>query len=156
MPNIEGTFSISEEKMMRRILTAKIVFLLTGIMVSAGAFAIDLTVEVSGYDKLAGTTMIGLFDNQYAFEKGGESVAGVRQQVVDEPVKVTFKNLHEGEYAVRVFNDTNNNGKLDKNMLGIPSEQYGFSNGGGRFGPPDFEKAKFYVTEDRTIKITLN
>jgi uncharacterized protein (DUF2141 family) len=35
--------------------------------------------------------------------------------------------LPVGRYAVAVYHDLNDNGKLDKNVLGIPKEPYGFS-----------------------------
>jgi uncharacterized protein (DUF2141 family) len=52
--------------------------------------------------------------------------------------------LPHGEYAIAVFVDLNGNGKMDKNFLGIPKEQYGFSNNVmGRMAAPSFEQAKF-------------
>src|SRR5262245_49789263 len=33
-----------------------------------------------------------------------------------------------GDYGVAVFHDENSNGKMDKYVLGIPLEPYGFSN----------------------------
>jgi uncharacterized protein (DUF2141 family) len=51
-----------------------------------------------------------------------------------------------GDYGVAVFHDENSNGKMDKNVLGIPLESYGFSNNVRiTFGPPKWEEAKFTV-----------
>jgi uncharacterized protein (DUF2141 family) len=51
-----------------------------------------------------------------------------------------------GDYGVAVFHDENSNGKMDKNVLGIPLEPYGFSNNVRiTFGPPKWEEAKFTV-----------
>ncbi|HPZ89719.1 MAG TPA: DUF2141 domain-containing protein, partial [Flavihumibacter sp.] len=41
---------------------------------------------------------------------------------------VPFDNIPDGTYAVSVFLDENDNGKLDANGFGIPKEDYGFSN----------------------------
>jgi uncharacterized protein (DUF2141 family) len=50
----------------------------------------------------------------------------------------------------------NDNGKLDKNFIGIPKEPYGFSNDkAGSFGPPDFEDILVEVNEDTTISIKI-
>lgn len=38
--------------------------------------------------------------------------------------KVIFKNIHHGIYAVSVLHDENNNGLMDKNFFGIPTEGY--------------------------------
>lgn len=47
------------------------------------------------------------------------------------------------EIAVAVYLDANDNQKLDKNFLGIPTESIGFSNNPVvRFGPPSFDETK--------------
>jgi uncharacterized protein (DUF2141 family) len=52
-----------------------------------------------------------------------------------------------GEVAIAAFQDANENEKLDKNSLGIPTERYGFSNNPKRgFGPPSFQQAKFNLS----------
>jgi uncharacterized protein (DUF2141 family) len=48
--------------------------------------------------------------------------------------------LAPGRYAVAVMHDENANNELDTNMLGIPTEGYGFSRDAtGWFGPPSFD-----------------
>lgn len=55
-----------------------------------------------------------------------------------------FEKIPPGVYALSAFHDKNANGKLDTNLLSIPSEDYGASNNArGSFGPPSFEDAKF-------------
>ena len=64
--------------------------------------------------------------------------------------------LPYGEYAVTLFVDSNGNKKLDKNFLGIPKEQYGFSNNVmGRMSPPTFDQAKFAIAGPTTQNIKL-
>ena len=56
-----------------------------------------------------------------------------------------------GDYGIAVFHDENKNGKMDKNLLGIPLEPYGFSNNvRATFGPPKWEKGKISVTNPTT------
>jgi uncharacterized protein (DUF2141 family) len=44
--------------------------------------------------------------------------------------------------AIAVYHDENNDGQLNRNRLGIPTERYGFSrNARGLTGPPGFEQA---------------
>ena len=58
--------------------------------------------------------------------------------------------LREGTYAIGFYIDKNQNEKIDTNFLGIPKEQFGFSNDVmGKFGPPSFEAASF-VHKDET------
>ena len=46
---------------------------------------------------------------------------------------------------------------LDKDFLGMPTEQYGFSNNArGRFGPPPFARAAFTLNAPQmTVAIEL-
>ena len=55
-----------------------------------------------------------------------------------------------GEYALLVYYDENDNGKIDKNFIGIPKEPLGFSNRYKPKGPPSFSRAAFTLTEDET------
>jgi len=64
--------------------------------------------------------------------------------------------MTHGEYAITFFVDTNGNFKMDKNFLGIPKEQYGFSNNVmGRMSAPSFDQAKFTITGPTSQNITL-
>lgn len=65
-------------------------------------------------------------------------------------------NLPHGKYAVSVFQDLNQNGKLDTNFLGIPTEPYGYSqNPRPRFRAATFEEAAFEYSGKAT-KIVIN
>jgi uncharacterized protein (DUF2141 family) len=70
---------------------------------------------------------------------------------------VTVPNVPKGTWAVLAYQDENQNDKLDRNLIGIPSENYGFSRDArGRFGPPDYEAAAIEVGDELTIaKIKL-
>ena len=59
---------------------------------------------------------------------------------------------------MNAFHDENGNGELDTNLVGIPSEGYGFANDPViRFGPPDFEAAAVTVGEGSEVAVlTLN
>jgi uncharacterized protein (DUF2141 family) len=55
-----------------------------------------------------------------------------------------FRGVRGGVYGVSAFHDENRNGKLDTNLLGIPSEDYCASRDArGSFGPPSFDDARF-------------
>ena len=59
-------------------------------------------------------------------------------------VKTTITGLPEGEYAVAVLHDINDNDKLDKNFLGMPKEPYGFFRAFKPvFSAPSFAACKF-------------
>jgi uncharacterized protein (DUF2141 family) len=57
--------------------------------------------------------------------------------------------------AIAAYHDVNDNGELDKNALGIPSERYGFTGGArGLTGPPSFDEAVIEIT-DKPIEISI-
>jgi uncharacterized protein (DUF2141 family) len=65
--------------------------------------------------------------------------------------------LEPGEYAIAVYQDVNENGKLDQSRLGLPTEHYGFSNNPKiLFGPPAFNACAFRVNQhSNKLSITL-
>ena len=72
--------------------------------------------------------------------------------IIDNKSSFSVPNLRPGKYAVRYYHDENMNGKMETNLVGKPTEGYGFSNNViGKFGPPPFEKWLFEVTGDKKI-----
>ncbi len=67
--------------------------------------------------------------------------------------------LVPGDYAIAAFHDEDRDGDLNTNLLGMPTEGYGFSNEArGLFGPPGFDAAAFVIEADErrpvvTVKI---
>jgi uncharacterized protein (DUF2141 family) len=65
--------------------------------------------------------------------------------------------LPSGEYAFTAYLDSNRNGKLDTNFIGIPKEPVALSNGARpRFGPPKFADAAFSLDREgvtQTIRL---
>jgi uncharacterized protein (DUF2141 family) len=72
-----------------------------------------------------------------------------------------FNNVPAGTYAATVLDDTNSNGKMDFNKIGIPTKGYGFSNNAKPTvlppGPPSFKKASFEYSGSgvKTVQIDI-
>lgn len=65
---------------------------------------------------------------------------------------VYFYGLPPGSYAMLVFHDENNNGKMDRTFLGIPKEGYGASNNHLPFASaPSFESSQFSVRDKEMV-----
>jgi uncharacterized protein (DUF2141 family) len=109
-----------------------------------------LTVKVHQIRPVSGNLMVGVFNTERGFPD--DYYRGIKVQIVDTVMAVTFTGLPGGKYAVSVYQDLNKNGQLDKNMLGIPKEKYGFSN---KDNKPDYKKSVFDLTRDVTVNITL-
>jgi uncharacterized protein (DUF2141 family) len=72
--------------------------------------------------------------------------------IKDKSCLFTIKNLAAGKYAVRFYHDENLNQVMETNVVGKPTEGYGFSNNvTGTFGMPPFEKWLFSLNENQTI-----
>lgn len=119
------------------------------------AFAADLTVEVDGISTQKGAIMLGLFDA--ATYDGEQALEGARIEVDGSQVSVTFEDLAPGEYAVRLYQDLNDDGEFNTGNFGIPTEPYAFSNNAnGAFGPAKWSAAKFTLgAEHATHTITM-
>ena len=46
-----------------------------------------------------------------------------------------------GSYVLSILDDNNSNGRMDKNLIGLPKERFGFSNDArpGLISPPDYK-----------------
>jgi uncharacterized protein (DUF2141 family) len=117
--------------------------------------AADLRVEIRGMSSMDGTVDVAVFDGPGQFL--ARPVAGVRLSAAQRPLVAIFAGLEPGAYAISTFHDANGNGALDKNLLGLPTEKYGFSRDAARpMGPPRFEDAAITVGPDnQTIIINL-
>ena len=115
-----------------------------------------INVEISGIEDPKGLMSIGLYSDEKGFPDDGKEYKGTDVEVTGQTVVYTFKDVPSGIYAIAIFHDTNSNGKLDKNFLGIPKEGYAFSNNVfGTFGPPDFKDVSFELAGSKMIKIEM-
>lgn len=118
----------------------------------------NLTVEVDGLKNQSGKICASIFYDSKGFPNNSKKA--VQSQCVDiteKPLKLTFKNLKAGNYAVAVIHDANSNGVLNSNSFGIPTEGFGFSNNPLILtGPPKFNDAAVLVAGPSTdIQIQL-
>ncbi len=128
-----------------------VLFTLTSF-VSAQIKTQDITVNISNFDTNEGKVMVALYDSETTFLKTPQK--GTIGVIENKMSTVTFKKIPDGIYAISVFHDENNNGKLETNFLGIPKEDTGTSNNApARFGPPKWKDAKF---EMKNKSITLD
>lgn len=115
---------------------------------------VKLTVSVTGVKNNTGIVKVGLYNSDGTFLK--TTYKSLSSEIKNNEAVVTFTDLPAGEYAISTYHDENNNGKLDKNAMGIPSEDYAASNNAkGFMGPPSYKDAKFVIAKDSKIEIIL-
>jgi uncharacterized protein (DUF2141 family) len=91
--------------------------------------------------ELGGVVRCGLFARDGWLKK---PVGADTARITGRQALCVFKKIPAGTYGLSAFHDQNNNGKLDTNLLGMPTEDYCASNNArGVLGPPSFNDAKF-------------
>lgn len=115
----------------------------------------DITVTVKNLDSNKGMVFMALYNSEKDFLDN--AYKGVKAVIINEESTATFKDIPSGTYAVSIFHDENDNGKMDSNFMGIPKEDYGASNNAkGFMGPPKWNDAKFELKDkNESITITL-
>jgi uncharacterized protein (DUF2141 family) len=130
----------------------RLMLVVSAALAASAAWAADLVVEVRGVRPRAGDVHAALFDHgafaldteiRAMISSGGEISAGVftGQDEFPRPpvdgvtvtpsartVRLTFRDLDPGEYAVGAYQDLNGNGRLDATVARTPTEPWGVSN----------------------------
>ncbi len=105
-----------------------------------------IILKVTGLRSAKGQIKIAVFNSSEKW-LGEQPIYSLTINVDGQSVTWRINDVPYGDYGVAVFHDENSNGKMDKNILGIPLEPYGFSNNVRvTFGPPKWAKAKFTVS----------
>ena len=133
-------------------------FITNSFMVNADL----LEIEIHGVEK-DGILNLVIYNSKETFEAykidKSEPQTGIQKYLIKRISKEVYKDRFEipaGTYAISLFVDSNENQEFDTNFLGLPTEQYGFSNNAmGTFGPPKFEPASFILDGYRKIIIDL-
>jgi uncharacterized protein (DUF2141 family) len=113
----------------------------------------SLSVPVSTVRSGNGRVYVALYDGNN-WLKPGRFVALRLVKARQGTVVATFNSVRPGRYSVAVFHDENNNGTVDRNLLGFPSEGFGFS----RRSPmriPSFGETSFDVAGSSTMPVLL-
>ena len=111
-----------------------------------------LVVQLTGMTSNKGNVKIALCNSSTNYENHKSPFIGKTIPINNNIAVIIFEDLPEGEYAIKAFHDEDANDDLNTNFLGIPVEDYGFSNNArGMFGPPSWEDAKFRFNDDNKV-----
>ena len=118
------------------------------IPVAAQAELFVLTVNVIDAEPPTGTIEVSVFDSAETFLKRTAFQTPCRP-AEDGTCSVDFAAVPDGEYAVVIVHDANDNKKLDNGFLGFGAESFAYSNDASNplFGRASFDDAKFTLTE---------
>ncbi|QNL51648.1 DUF2141 domain-containing protein [Olivibacter sp. SDN3] len=109
----------------------RVFFLCLSIVALSGTAlsAQTVNIQVSDIKSSNGQILLAVFKNEESFKSEKPEFRQVfkKSTLKDGKMQLSIE-LPEGSYGITVVDDENSNGKLDKNMVGIPKEGVAFSN----------------------------
>ena len=118
----------------------------------------ELVILATGFKNSQGQAGANLFLNQDSMFDHPHRQAFAK--IIDGKAEIRFPDLPYGDYALVVFHDENQNGRVDHNFFNFPSEPLGYSNGfsfGLTSGMPTFEKLRIHFNQDfGPVSITVD
>jgi uncharacterized protein (DUF2141 family) len=114
-------------------------------------------VNVAGVRSGAGQVTVTLYpDERRRFLARGGSLYVGRVPARAGTTRVCLNLPSTGIYGIAVYHDANGNGRIDRNMIGLPAEAYGFSNNPrGLLGIPAFSRVRLNVPRTN-MQTTIN
>lgn len=120
-----------------------------------GRGTVEVQVENVGDDP--GVIYTAIFLSEDGFPEQKEYAHDYRYAEAT-PGKMTFEfqEVPAGWFVVAVLHDVDGNEELSLNLLGIPEEDYGFSqNPDSSWGPPPFDEAAVYLEDGERELVTV-
>lgn len=135
----------------------KFAILVVCLFMCAALPAQDLILRMNGIKQGKGDILIAVFNGADGFpNETAKAVQLLRAVPVNGKAELAVKKLPSGRYAVSLFQDTNGDGKLNTNIVGIPKEGYGVSNNAfNTFSAPAFKDASFLFPQVNILTLQL-
>ncbi len=125
---------------------------------AGGSASPQLHVLATGAHSAAGNITFTLYgEDRSRFLAHHGSLALIRAPLTGGTAEACFALSAPGTYAVAIYHDENNNHHLDRTLLGLPAEGYGFSNNiKPLLGLPSFDSVRLRLgAADMNIAIKL-
>lgn len=119
-------------------------------------------VVISGVRDTQGRIRCQLFDAAPGFPETGataQTTSAIQSTASGRTASCAFEGLAPGTYAVAVLHDADDDGRMAKNVFGVPLEGYGVSNDRTHaLSAPRWDECRFELgpAEDRTLAIPLH
>lgn len=116
----------------------------------------QLAIEIQNIEVVEGYIRIGVFNSEEKFLKRNSTFKNYIIAVESNTEKIVIDDLPKGEYAFILYHDINSDGKMNRKLIGIPKEPFGFSNNvRPKLAKPTFEECKFVLEDNLELKIKL-
>jgi uncharacterized protein (DUF2141 family) len=123
------------------------------LVANSGGGSLDVIVTSIGSTR--GNLIACLWKEKAGFPICQKSPSAVvlKAPITGATMRVSFKGVAPGLYAVSVHHDADSDGKLKTNFIGMPKEGVGISNNPG--GMPNFAKSLVRVNGDGVITVRM-
>jgi uncharacterized protein (DUF2141 family) len=131
-------------------------FLCVLLCIAGNVFAnnsVNATIEINGVIINNGSIYVAVYSNEEDYKKEKAFYSFILQP--DNTTLIYSLELPEGEYVVSIFQDSNNDGRLNSTIFGIPTEHIGITNYNLRGVPSGFQKLKVPINNYST-RLTVN
>ena len=117
----------------------------------------DLKVTIKNIQEINGFIQIRLYNNAKEIPQVNKEYQRFYFKVTDNKMTYTIKNLKQGNYAIATYHDLNSDKICNRNIIGYPTEDFGFSNNVKLFlAPPTFSSALIELNNNKSIEIALD
>jgi uncharacterized protein (DUF2141 family) len=148
---------------MNKFFLVLILFLNTELISQNNPELFELKLNISNIES-SGNLMIAVWSNSDSWDNNMTNSSGQRvgfdygfKEKVQKGNFSTTINLPKGVYLISILLDKNLNNILDKNFIGIPVEQYGFSSKEKiRFRKPQFDEGSIEFFKNTILNIELH
>jgi len=136
----------------RKLLSNKYILLFLSCFCVQTSFAqCELEIHIKGLQNNKGSVGVRLYQTAADY-KNDNVYKEYKIAPKNLQASLTIRNVPKGNYSISVAHDENLNKKFDKNILGIPTESFGFSNNPKiYFGPPSFDQIRFKLDDKSKI-----
>ena len=118
------------------------------------AMAAEISVALES-PPASGTVVLALFSSANTFGDLRDPDR-LEAYTLDGRESYVLTDIPPGEYALMAYYDENDNLKIDKSFIGIPTEPLGFSNNYTPKGPPSYTRAAFSLAYDERREFTVD
>ncbi|KUJ62743.1 hypothetical protein AR687_04920 [Flavobacteriaceae bacterium CRH] len=95
----------------------------------SNSYGQNTAIKVSGIRSEKGQIILNVFKNSQDYEQEKVSKKLIfDKKAISNDLMIINCDLEPGTYGITLIDDENKNGELNKNLIGIPKEGFGFSN----------------------------
>jgi uncharacterized protein (DUF2141 family) len=116
-------------------------------------------IKLTGMKKISGQIALAVFDDPDNFpDKHSAAIVTKFYPITQTTDSMTVSfDVKPGRYAIATYLDANKNKVMDKNLLGIPKERFGFSNNPTvQFSAPNFNECDIEVRSQVKNQFSIN